>query len=38
MKRGTERGNGETAVASRNGPLTWKDLCLDPRFQGFPNL
>ena len=36
MTRGKEDGNGRTAVASRTGPLTWKDLCLDPRFQDLP--
>jgi Uma2 family endonuclease len=36
MKSGDEHGNGPTAAASRTGPLTWRDLCLDPRFQDLP--
>jgi Uma2 family endonuclease len=36
MKRGKEHGNGGTTVAGRTGPLTWKDLCLDSRFQDLP--
>ena len=36
MKNGDEQGNGRTTVAHRTGPLTWKDLCLDRRFQDLP--
>ena len=36
MKRGDEQGNGRRTVARRTGPLTWKDLCLDSRFQDLP--
>ncbi|HEU0008180.1 MAG TPA: Uma2 family endonuclease [Verrucomicrobiae bacterium] len=36
MKRGNEEGNGRTVVAGRTEPLTWKDLCLDSRFQDLP--
>jgi len=35
MKRSKELGNG-TAVDSCTVPLTWKDLCLDSRFQNLP--